>query len=137
MAKALFRGYVGVYNYHGGSSSAQKSNAMLYTANGIADKTDTFPVTNLYIWEGRNTDVVQFQVNINAANVNQRNFAEITDGAAIGLSVGCFILDLSAAGQGTGNTYLCIPQRAFMWFDGTDTIDAQITCEKLVFRYAN
>jgi len=123
MATGTFKGWLWLND----GTSADPT-AYIFNPSGLHSSTSVV-ATSIYIWQGVNEDVVQFTVATTASNLRQGGwgtFNATQPGArgSRGLALGAFELALP------GIKYLCVPSRAFGYYDGGAELNLWVTCPR-------
>jgi len=125
MATGTFKGWLWLND----GTSADPT-AYIFNPSGLHSNTSVI-ATSIYVWEGLNEDVVQFTVATTATNLRQGGwgtFNATAPGArgSRGLATGAFAINL-----GDSVEYICIPVRAFGYFDGGSELNLWVSCPKI------
>jgi len=124
MATGTFKGWLWLND----GTSADPT-AYIFNPSGLHSNTSVV-ATSIYIWAGLNEDVIQFTVATTASNLRQGGwgtFNATQPGArgSRGLATGAFAINL-----GNSVEYLCIPTRAFGYYDGGSELNLWVSCPK-------
>lgn len=129
------KGYLGInQSYFDDNGTNKPKSAFMRFGAGI-EGTPNVDISRVFIWEGTNNYVAQFDVLTNAPNFTQGNFNSLANGGTVGLCGGIMEIALDGPGTNNGPVYLIMPNHAFVYFNSsTNKLTCFITCPKIAPR---
>jgi len=123
MANGTFKGWLWLND-----GTSNDPTAYILNPSGLSSSS-AVTATSIYIWEGVNEDVIQFTVATSDPNLKQGGwgtFNTTSPGARGSRGLACGIFQISLPGV----QILCLPARAFGYYDGGSELNLWVTCPR-------